>query len=246
MIREHFEQQGRSGYPEAALKPDENDDGEGVPEAEEPAAPSPPETPEIRSDATGGVPPGLFDVLRPADPSALLLNEAGRLVFANESIAALLDHDSPDELVDLHFTAICAHELAWLETQFQRLKTQNVWSGHVGLRRKDGGVVHVSANVSTLPLDAAAESIYIAFVHAVAGEVRGTATALDDLPYGLDVDDVRLLQLLTEGFRIEEVAALFLETEASVHGRIEAIGRKMQVSSPVEACVVALKRHILG
>jgi DNA-binding NarL/FixJ family response regulator len=69
---------------------------------------------------------------------------------------------------------------------------------------------------------------------------------LDGSRYDLDQRDHSLLQLLVEGFSDEEIAVLIggisIET---VRRRVQAVRLKLNVSSRTEACIRAIKAHLI-
>ena len=196
------------------------------------------------ADDVASIPPDLRHVLSEAEPAVLLVDDAGRFLFANESATSLLDYAS-DEIVGVHFSEICAHDVAWLQTEFQRLKKNTIWGGRAALRRKTGSLVNVSVNASVLPQGPLPAPIYIALVHPVQASER-TSVMLEELPYSLAAEDVGVLQLLIEGLEVEEIAVILQQSKPAVQSHIEEIRRKMKVRSHTEACIIALKRHLVS
>ncbi len=191
---------------------------------------------------SAAIPPDLLGVLDDADAAVLLLDDAGFFVYVNEAARSLLRY-SNEEIVGAHFTGICIHDVSWLEIQFQRLKTNDVWSGHIVLRGKHADV-GVAVNAATLLRPSSGLS-YIAVIHSADVSLPTTAD-LEELPFGLTAAEVHVLQLLIEGFSTADISVLQGVSESAVVASIEVIQRKLRVSSLVEACVLALKKHLIA
>ena len=80
---------------------------------------------DANSSSLANIPPDLRRVLSLADPAVLLLDDAGFFVFANEAANSLLDYQKA-EILGVHFTEVCVHDLAWLEGEFRRLKKNEI------------------------------------------------------------------------------------------------------------------------
>jgi PAS domain S-box-containing protein len=179
-----------------------------------------------------------------APVAVLAAAEDGFYVYGNRAAEALLGYDADQlrrrRLADLHEA-----DPAWFEAEFDRLKREQAWSGRLLLRRRRGGVVKVAVNafVSTLP-DGSATYVCLS---------RPAAPAdpdLERLPcagfqYGLTARDIRLLQLVAEGFTNQEIARILGISTATVDNGLRAVLQKMNASSRTEACVMALKAHII-
>jgi DNA-binding CsgD family transcriptional regulator len=87
---------------------------------------------------------------------------------------------------------------------------------------------------------------YIALIHPVGVPVQASAAELDNLPHGLTAAEVRTLQLLIEGFGRADIATVQGESERTVSGTIDGIRLKIQASSVIAACLVALKEHLVA
>lgn len=61
----------------------------------------------------------------------------------------------------------------------------------------------------------------------------------------LDADDLRLLRLLSEGLPLETVARQMYLSDRTVRRRTRAICERLQVSTPIEAVVWAVRRRLL-
>ena len=192
-----------------------------------------------------GLPPVLLDTLDLADPAALVLDETGRVVYANASTKALLDYDPGDSL-EAHFTEICDHETSWLETQFLRFRQNGVWSGRVALLRNGGGGVNVSVNASVLDARTDNGPLFLAFIHPVRDGVVERSLPLEELPFSLGPKDLCLLHLLIEGFSVGELSAIVGESEDVLRAHLDEVCRKMHAGSPSDACVLALKQYLLS
>lgn len=61
----------------------------------------------------------------------------------------------------------------------------------------------------------------------------------------LDADDLRLLRLLSEGHPLGTVARQLYLSDRTVRRRTRAICERLQVSTPIEAVVWAVRRRLL-
>jgi DNA-binding NarL/FixJ family response regulator len=61
----------------------------------------------------------------------------------------------------------------------------------------------------------------------------------------LDADELRLLRLLSEGLPLEAVARQMYLSDRTVRRRTRAICERLQVSTPIEAVVWAVRRRLL-
>ena len=198
-------------------------------------------------DALGpaGIPPDLLSILGPSDAAALLLDSVGLFIYANEAAISLLEYASVDEIVGLHFTQICDHDLVWLQTQFQRLAANQIWSGRVVLRSRRDNSVPVAVNAATLVLGPGGATIYAAFIRPTRVSALPIAAELESLPHGLTAAEIRLLQLYIENFREGDLAVILGKDALTVSASIDSILRKTGTSSLVKACMLALKEHLL-
>jgi len=61
----------------------------------------------------------------------------------------------------------------------------------------------------------------------------------------LDADDLRLLELLSQGLPLEAVGRQMYLSDRTVRRRIRAICERLRVSTPIEAVVWAVRRRLL-
>ena len=187
---------------------------------------------------------GFRTVMDHAPVAVLAAGEDGYYIYGNRAAQNLLDYDM-DQLRCTHVSDLHEADPQWFEAEFERLKREQAWSGRLRLRRRRGGVVKVAVNafVSTLP-DGSAK--YVCLSRPAAPDDPD----LERLPcagfrYGLTARDIRLLQLVAEGFANKEVASILGISTATVDNGLRAVLQKMNASSRTEACVMALKAHII-
>jgi PAS domain S-box-containing protein len=179
-----------------------------------------------------------------APVAVLAAGEDGYYVYGNRAAEALLGYDA-DQLRRTQVADLHEADPAWFEAEFDRFRREQAWSGRVLLRRRRGGAVKVAVNafVCSLP-DGSPE--YVCLSH----PARPDDPDLERLPcagfrYGLTSRDIRLLQLVAEGFANKEVASILGLSTAAVDNGLRAVLQKMNASSRTEACVMALKEHII-
>jgi DNA-binding NarL/FixJ family response regulator len=71
------------------------------------------------------------------------------------------------------------------------------------------------------------------------------ATMMTSPSVPLDADDLRLLRLLSQGLPLEAVARQMYLSDRTVRRRTRAICERLQVSTPIEAVVWAVRRRLL-
>jgi DNA-binding CsgD family transcriptional regulator len=155
----------------------------------------------------------------------------------------LLGYDA-DQLRRTQVADLHEADPAWFRAEVDHFKREQVWSGRVLLRRRRGGVVKVGANafVNNLP-DGSVE--YISLSHLARREDPDLGRLCAGFRYGLTSRDIRLLQLVAEGFANKEVASILGLSTAAVDNGLRAVLQKMNASSRTEACIMALKARII-
>jgi PAS domain S-box-containing protein len=183
-------------------------------------------------------------VMDSAPVAVLAAGEDGYYIYGNRTAQNLLGYDM-DQLRRTLVADLLEADPQWFEQEFDRFKREQAWSGRLLLRRRSGGVVKVAVNafVASLP-DGGVE--YVGLSH----PARPDDPDLERLPctgfqYGLTARDIRLLQLVAEGFANKEVASILGIHTVAVDNGLRAIFQKMNASSRTEACVLALKAHII-
>jgi DNA-binding CsgD family transcriptional regulator len=179
-----------------------------------------------------------------APVAVLVAGEEGYYLYGNRAAQNLLDYDM-DQLRRTQVADLHEADPTWFRAEVDHFKREQVWSGRVLLRCRRGGVVKVVANafVNNLP-DGSVE--YISLSH----PARRDDPDLERLPcagfrYGLTSRDIRLLQLAAEGFASKELARILGVSTTTVDNGLRAILQKLNASSRTEACVIALKAHII-
>jgi DNA-binding CsgD family transcriptional regulator len=179
-----------------------------------------------------------------APVAVLVAGEEGYYLYGNRAAQNLLDYDI-DQLRRTQVSDLVEADPQWFGGEFDRFKREQAWSGRLLLRRRRGGAVKVAVNafVSRLP-DGSTE--YVGLSHLA----RPDDPDLERLPcagfqYGLTPRDIRLLQLAAEGFASKELACVLGVSTATVDNGLRAILQKLNASSRTEACVIALKAHIM-
>ncbi len=71
------------------------------------------------------------------------------------------------------------------------------------------------------------------------------ATMMTSPSVPLDADDLHLLELLAQGLPLEAVARQMYLSDRTVRRRTRAICERLQVSTPIEAVVWAVRQQLL-
>jgi two-component system response regulator DegU len=88
--------------------------------------------------------------------------------------------------------------------------------------------------------------VFVSLVHPLAAvRTRLPEVLQTTAGHGLTAEEMRLLQLMADGFSDQQVARLLGEPEDSVDQQVRALVTKMSASSRTEAVVLAFKKHVL-
>ena len=194
----------------------------------------------------GSIDPRFGDLQSVVESSAtagLLKDGDGYCLFANRAAESLLAYEA-GQLKGMHNTDLCAADprLIWME--YERLKREHVWTGRYPARRSDGSIIQVVANA--LARAAPDGGVLCAeFLHPVSQPVSTLGTPTPDLHADLATRDLSLLQLMVEGFSDDQLAVLLGIGVETLHERVGGLLRKLNASSRTEACILALKAHLV-
>jgi PAS domain S-box-containing protein len=194
----------------------------------------------------GSIDPRFDDVQFVVESSAtagLLKDGDGYCLFANRAAESLLAYEA-GQLKGMHNTDLCAADprLIWME--YERLKREHVWTGRYPARRSDGSIIHVAAYA--LARAAPDGGVLCAeFIYPVSEHVSTLGTPTPDLYADLTTRDLSLLQLMVEGFSDDQLAVLLGIGAETVRETVHWLLLKLNASSRTEACILALKAHLV-
>lgn len=175
----------------------------------------------------------------------LVVDGEGFIVYANPQVESLMDY-ALGKLAGKHITEIVDASASWVASEFSYLADNRLWSGSVLLRRAQGDNLRVSANAfrSVIPGSSAE---YIALLHGVGGEGPAICRIPDaGSRYALSVEEVALLELLSEGFIEKEIAAILGSSVWAVSREQQRLLQKLGVSSRTEAGIKALQEGLVA
>jgi PAS domain-containing protein len=170
----------------------------------------------------------------------LLKDEEGFCTFANGAGEALFLYE-PGQLAGVHMNDLGPVDPGLIWHEFERLKRERVWQGRYPIRRGDGRIIQVAASaLARLGPDGGV--VCAEFLYPV-GRPSGRVLQ-PDTPV-LTTREVALLQMLAEGFDDDQLSILFAANVADVREHVGATILKLGSSSRTEACVRAMKAHLI-
>jgi PAS domain S-box-containing protein len=179
-----------------------------------------------------------------APVAVLALNEEGRYIYANRAAEALLGYDSI-QITSRHVTDLVEADPEWLRSGLARLQARGFWSGRILYQHGDGGRVKADVNAFVQAFRNG-RPVLVALLHPVPLDSPDLAPILDSrLQFGLTAGEIRLLQLMSEGFANKQLADLLGISVSTVSKDVGSVLQKMSASSRTEACVLAIKTHVI-
>jgi DNA-binding CsgD family transcriptional regulator len=165
-------------------------------------------------------------------------------VYENALGQDFLGYD-PVAITEKRITDLIQYDPMLLLSGFEGLRHRGYFSGRVRYRRRNGDLVDAEVNTFRQNLKDG-RTVFVALVHPLAA-VRQRSPELQQArsEHGLTGEEMRLLQLLAEGFSDEQVARLLSEREDAIDEQVRVLLEKMHATSRTEAVVLALKKHIL-
>jgi PAS domain S-box-containing protein len=183
-------------------------------------------------------------VVGPARVPVLVKNGDGYYIFANRAAETLLGY-GPGQIGGLHITDLVDNDPDWLQAEFERFKSQRFWNGHLTFRRREGEPVQAAVNAFAGSFDGSTPA-YTDLAHPVPpGSVPVPRAAWPLRGYDLGAQDIRLIQLLAEGFSDREVSSILSRSEWAVTREVSIVLQKMRANSRTEACMRAIKARLI-
>ena len=172
------------------------------------------------------------------------LDEDACYIYENEAGRIFLGYE-PAEMAGKHITDLIVYDPGLLMAGFEDLKHKGYFSGGVRYRHRDGGLRDADVNTFGHTLTNST-SVFVALVHPVSAvRWRMPEVLPTNSTYGLTGEQMRLLQLLADGFSDPQIADFLSETRDGVSGQVRALLEKMKAPSRTQAVVLALKSRIL-
>jgi PAS domain S-box-containing protein len=174
----------------------------------------------------------------------LVKNGSGYYLFANRAAEALLGYD-PGQIGGKHFLELVYNDPDWVAVEWERFKAQRVWNGSLIMRHKGGDRLRVGLNAFASTLRGHTAT-YTALVHPLGGDIQHAA-ASHGRPrrYDLTANEIRIVQLLAEGFSDRDLSAITGISEWAIAREIALVLQKMGVRSRTEACVRAMRSGLI-
>jgi PAS domain S-box-containing protein len=183
-------------------------------------------------------------VMDRAPVAVMATNEAGYYVYGNAAAETLLGYPSA-ELQMHHIAELHAVDPQWFQAELELFRRTCFWNGRVVLRQAGGGLLKVAVNafVDDLP----GRCVYVCLSRPIPGDPseigRGMAAPAFDYPF--TPREFAALQLLAEGFGDPEIADVLGIPRALAEPTIAGILRTLNAGSRTEACLIALKQHLI-
>jgi PAS domain S-box-containing protein len=186
----------------------------------------------------------LASVLNTMALPVFALDADGYYVYENEPARDFLGYD-PTDIADRHITDLIVYDPVLLMAGFEGLKRKGYFSGGVRYRHRNGSLVDADVNTFRQTLRDGT-SLFVALVHPLGAVRRKPPEVLaGNSELGLTGEEMRLLQLLAEGFSDERVVRLLGDREYAIDQQVRVLLQKMHASSRTEAVVLALRKHVL-
>ena len=174
----------------------------------------------------------------------LALDEDGYYVYANQAAQRFLGYE-PAEIIGNHLADLVTDDPQLIAGTFERLKQSNQISARVRYRHAEGSLREADVNIFGYVLTDGIR-LFVSLVHPLPTVGGGFPQFLETTAkYGLTDVEMRLLQLMADGFSDEPIAILLGITEEAVAHQVQGVLAKMVAGSRTEAAVLALKNRVL-
>jgi len=174
----------------------------------------------------------------------LASNEDGYYICENEAAQRFLGYE-PAEVIGKHLTDLLAYDPQLIMMTFETLKQRGHMSGRARYRHADGSLCEADVNIFSQVLTNGTRA-FVSLAHPLPTLSAGLPELLETrTSYGLTDAEMRVLQLMAEGFSDEPIAILLGSTEEAVALQIQGVLAKLKAHSRTEAAVLALKNRVL-
>jgi len=186
----------------------------------------------------------LMTVMDAAPLPVFAADEDMYYVYENAAAERFLGYNRA-EIVGKRLTDLVIYNPRLTTASFESLRRSRHFSGRVQYKHRDGSLraADVNAFAQTLPDNTTLRVYLVHPVDSVLGEMTPVLHARSE--YGFTSDQMRLLQLIADGFSDEAISVLLGLTEDEVATQIREVLAKMSVASRTEAAVVAIKKGVL-
>jgi len=186
----------------------------------------------------------LARVMDTAPLPVLASDQDGCYVYANEAVRRFLGYE-PAEIVGKQLTDLIAYDPMMIIASTERLKRQGHLSGLARYRHADGSLREANVNIFGQDLEDGTR-LFVTLIH----PRQGVGVELPEVMeagsgYGLNDSEVRVLQLIADGFSDEQMADLLRHTPHEVATEVQGVLAKMNAASRTEAVVRALKTRVI-
>jgi PAS domain S-box-containing protein len=171
-------------------------------------------------------------------------NEDGYYVYQNAAAQQFLGYE-PAEIIGKHLADVLAYDRQLITMTLERLKQRGHLSGRARYRHAEGSLREADVNFFGQALTDGTR-VFVSLAHplpAVSAALPGLLESGTN--YGLTDAEMRLLQLIADGFSDEPIAILLGVTQEAVAQQVQGVMAKMMAASRTEAAVLALKNRVL-
>jgi DNA-binding CsgD family transcriptional regulator len=165
-------------------------------------------------------------------------------VYENELALDLLGYD-PVAITEKRITDLIEYDPTLLPGGFEGLRQRGYFSGGVRYSHRSGSLVDADVNTFRQTIGDG-RTVFVALVHPLAGvRTRVPEVLQPSADFGLTTEEMRLLQLLADGFSDEQLSQLLGDREEAIDKQVRVLLKKLHTSSRTEAVVLALKKRVL-
>lgn len=184
----------------------------------------------------------LASVMDPVSLPVFALDADAYYMYENELAQDLLGYD-PVAITEKRITDLIEYDPVLLLSGFEGLRQRGYFSGGVRYRHRNGNLVDADVNTFRQTLTDG-RTVFVSLVHPLATAHRRLPEVLQ-ASHGLTGEEMRLLQLLADGFSDEQVSQLLGDQEDEIDTQVRVLLEKIHASSRTEAVVLALKKRVL-
>ena len=186
----------------------------------------------------------LMSVLDAAPLPVFVADEGMYYVYENDAAERFLGYGRA-EIIGKRLTDLVVYDRRLTTSPFQNIRRSGHLSGRVQYRHRDGSMRDADVNAFAQSL-ADDSTVIVSLVHPMhRGPGQAPVVFHSNSDYGFTNDQVRLLQLMADGFSDESITVLLSRTEGEVARQVQEVLAKMNASSRTEAAVVAIKKGVL-
>ena len=165
-------------------------------------------------------------------------------IYENQAAECFLGYGRA-EIIGMRLIDLIVYDPRLTLEYFESTRRTGHSSGSVRYRHRDGSTRDADVNAFTHTLSDQT-TVLVALVHplvSLRADVPKVIRASS--AYGFSREEMRLLQLIADGFSDEPIAVLLEQTQEQVAQLVKEVLTKMKASSRTEAAVLAIKNGVL-